>query len=107
MTKFTNKSFSVVMGGSQAYRDNYDSIFKKKEPELRGFDIDASRYLNDGMPSERIERIRRAREDADRAWDRGWKDWSAGLHRDAERIRDEWYWTHKPELAVKYGYPKP
>ena len=30
---YTNKSFSVMPGSSQQYRDNYDRIFGKKEKD--------------------------------------------------------------------------
>ena len=33
MTKFTNKSFTVPMGGSDAYRDNYDRTFGKLDEQ--------------------------------------------------------------------------
>ena len=33
MTQFLNKSFSVHMTPGAQYRDNWDAIFKKKEPE--------------------------------------------------------------------------
>ncbi len=32
MTAFMNKSFSVMVGGDQNYRDNWDRIFAKKKP---------------------------------------------------------------------------
>jgi hypothetical protein len=36
MTKFANKSFSVAMGGSKAYAENYDRIFRGKTSEATG-----------------------------------------------------------------------
>ncbi len=33
MTEYLKEKFSVAVGGNQAYRDNHDRIFAKKEPE--------------------------------------------------------------------------
>lgn len=33
MTRFLDKSFSVYSGSGEAYRDNWDRIFKKTEEE--------------------------------------------------------------------------
>lgn len=35
MTKFLEKSFSVPVGTTPAYRDNYDRIFKRKPKKAK------------------------------------------------------------------------
>jgi len=33
MTKYLNKTFTVPVGDSKAYRDNYDAIFRTQKPQ--------------------------------------------------------------------------
>jgi hypothetical protein len=53
MTSFANKSFTVAVG-SQAYRDNFDSIFKKSV---------VSQYLSC------VDRLRQLREGSETDWE--------------------------------------
>lgn len=96
MTDYTKKSFSVAVG-SDAYRENWDRIFAKKQDVSEKTDDTKSaatrgyhRLIEEGMSVELATRIRDLRAYADRKWGEGRKESSTAAHDEATRLTEEW-----------------
>lgn len=100
--KYGDKSFSVAVG-SDAYRDNWERVFGKKQaaPEETDDTLSAPErgyrtHIAEGMPPELARRIAELRAYADRKWDEGRKESSQSAHDEAQRLTDLWRATNRP-----------
>lgn len=105
MTDYTKKTFSVAVG-SDAYRDNWERVFGKKQEAPKETDDTLSApergyraHIAEGMPPELAARIRDLRAYADKKWEEGRKESSQSAHNEAQRLTDLWRATVRPPVT--------